>query len=184
MKSLQIAVMALICAGNLLHAQDTPDASDAKALQVKLKEAATTNQPLAIHPLVGVGEIRFGMTTAELEKHLGKPYRSSKGVHEYQLLGMAFGIDANGSINAIMAGGWCDPSDVLCDVFKGKTDKGIRMRSTREDVQAAYGEPTKQRQIAEGDKDFVLWSYDELRMRLAFRNNKLVHITLLPKPKK
>ena len=48
-----------------------PDVGDAvMAAVTRLKKLMQT---LDIHPTVGVGPIRFGMTRAEVRKHLGPP---------------------------------------------------------------------------------------------------------------
>ncbi|MCA9411538.1 MAG: hypothetical protein KC944_10045, partial [Candidatus Omnitrophica bacterium] len=145
-----------------------------------LNIAASRNQPMSIDPGVGVGSIRLGMPKSEVIKAIGEPYRITGKAFEYQNLGFALFFDPEDKVNAILCGAWCPPSDILLDVFKGVTPEGIRLRSTIQEVRAAYGQPSATDEIASG---FVVLHYGT--MDLAFREGKLVHITLKkgPRPK-
>ncbi|MFH1740134.1 MAG: hypothetical protein ABIH23_14085, partial [bacterium] len=87
-------------------------------------------QPLVIKPGEGVGELRFGMNRAEMERILGKPDRSMGMAHEYLNIGMAVLGSKDTAVGAIMFGDMNNPESPLIAACKYKTDKGIGMGST------------------------------------------------------
>jgi hypothetical protein len=55
-------------------------------------------QTLDIQPTVGVGPIRFGMTRAEVRKHLGPPDEDEDDDREWYLEDLAIDFDASGKV--------------------------------------------------------------------------------------
>lgn len=145
---------------------------EAAALNQELEEAAKTNQTLRIEPGVGVGPMKFGMTPDQLVEVVGEPYRKTGSAWEYQHLGLAVLFDDRDRINAILAGAFCEPSDVLLDVFKGETAEGLRLRASRKEAVAAFGEPLLVKIL---DSGFEVLQYENAEF--AFRGGELVHMT-------
>jgi hypothetical protein len=152
--------------------------AEAAALRDRLLEAAKTNKPLIITPKVGIGPVRFGMSAKEVQAALGKPFRTTGRAQEYQHLGLAVVMDKQDRVAAILLGAWCEPSDILLDVFKGGTEAGVRLRAERGQVLKAYGEPSVTSKVGPAETDFEVLRYDNLWAEFAFRKGKLVHITL------
>jgi len=138
----------------------------------ELEQAAKTNQPLLIEPGVGVGPVRFGMTREQIRGLIGEPYRTTGSFDEYQHLGLAVLFDDDARVQGILAGAWCEPSDILLDVFKGETADGLGLRASREELVLAFGEPLSVREI---DDAFELLSYEN--WEFACRQGRLVHMT-------
>jgi hypothetical protein len=151
---------------------------EASQLRAELLQDAKKNKPLLITPKVGIGPIKFGLTKKDVEEVLGKPYRVTGQAHEYQHLGFAVIFDKQDKVGAILGGAWCEISDILLDVFKGVTAKGIKLRSTKQQVISAYGKPSKTNIIGANNMDFEVLKYDSLRTDFALRKGKIVHITL------
>lgn len=154
-----------------------PSDSDITKLAEELETAKKTNPILPVVPGVGVGTVKFGMSQSEVIAEIGDPHRITGSAYEYQNLGYAVMFDRENKVNAFVCGAWCPPSDILLDVFKGVTQEGIHLRSSMEEVTTAYGQPLTRKDL---DKDFVVFHYKLIW--LAFRDGKLVHMTLR-KPK-
>lgn len=145
---------------------------EAAALQRDLTEAARTNPPLQITPRVGVGPVEFGMTRVQVHELLGEPYRRTGSADEYQLLGLAVMFDPEERVQLILAGAWCEPSDILLQVFKGETPEGLRLRASKEEVVAEFGEPRRAEVLGTG---FEVLHYAV--GNFALRDGRLVHMT-------
>ena len=157
---------------------DSDGQNPATTLARDLEAAKATNPEMLIDPDVGVGPIRFGMAVEELKAAVGEPFRITGRAYEYQKLGLAVMLGKDDRVNAILCGAWCEASDVLLDVFKGATKDGIRLRTTPDQVIAVYGRPIETSHLATG---FDVLRYD--RMRFAFRDGRLVHMTFQrPRP--
>ncbi len=155
-----------------------PTPAEAAALRDRLLAAAKTNKPLTITPKVGVGPVKFGMSAAEVEAALGKPFRMTDRAKEYQHLGLAVVMDKEDRVAAILVGAWCEASDILLDVFKGGTEAGVRLRADRGQVVQAHGEPSAVRSVGSPEAEFEVLTYDALRTEFALRKGKLIHVTL------
>ena len=149
-------------------------------LDAKLHEAARTNPPLEIVRGERVGPVHFGMTQAEVEEALGPPFRITGSAHEYQMLGFAVLFDREGRVARLLCGAWCEPSDILLDVFKGRTKDGIALGMALHDVTEILGPP---RQTTEGPVKSEFGVFDYGDMQLAFRQDRLVHMTLMKSDK-
>ena len=182
LKRNRVAVLGLVAGalavGAAAMAGPPNTAVEAAKLRSELKRAARQNKPLRITPRVGIGPIRFGMLAAGVKKAVGEPFRVSGKAYEYQRLGLAVMLDREDRVAAILAGAWCESSDVLLDVFKGATREGVKLRSTRQEVVAAYGNPDSTQTVGEKGQEFEVLKYAAFRTQFAFRGGKLVHITL------
>ena len=97
-------------------------------------------EPQLIEPGVGIGEVKFGMSVKEVKEILGKPDQES----DYFLVFNRFGLSIeteNGVVNGILC---MDATDSVPDMkaCEARTKEGIGIGSTKEEVLAAYGEPT------------------------------------------
>ena len=100
------------------------------------------NTPLLIEAGVAVGQIRSGMTTQQITAALGEPQYRTGTALEYARMGFAVLPNANGMVQIVMCGDVTGINGPLVERFKGRTKEGIGMKSTREEVIKAYGEPT------------------------------------------
>ena len=126
-------------------------------------------------PGVGVGPIKFGMTMDEVKQALGEPDRASGKALEYLSLGLAVTPSKrDGTVGAIMMGD--GNGSYLVDRFKGATKEGIRMKSTRQEIVAAYGEPESAENEPGGQE---VLHYDSGRTQYTLKDGRLVHIILL-----
>ncbi len=71
-----------------------------------------------------MGDVRFGITRAELETILSKPERTMGGANEYLSRGIAVVVGKN-SVNVILFGDRNDPGSPLVGACRFMTDKGI-----------------------------------------------------------
>jgi len=139
-------------------------------------ESVTPAVPMDIAPGVGVGPVRFGMTVDEVKQALGEPDRTRGKALEYLSLGLAVILSKqDGSVGAIMMGD--GNGSYLVDRFKGVTKEGIRMKSARQEIIAAYGEPENATSEAPGLETL---SYDSGRTEYSLKDGRLVHIAMRP----
>ncbi len=138
--------------------------------------SASKNVAMDIVPGVGVGPIKFGMTMDEVKQVLGKPDRTTGKALEYLSLGLAVGPSKqDGTVAVILMGD--GNGSYLVDRFKGATKEGVRMRSTRQEIVAAYGEPEK---TASEAPSLETLYYDSGRTEYSLKDGRLVHIALRP----
>jgi hypothetical protein len=100
---------------------------------------------MQVVPLVGVGPVKFGMSRGQVLELLGQPERTVGGgmaIYYLTSRGVRFSIDPRRGVQVIEC--WSAqhprPSPGMV-TFAGKTDKGIGMGASREEIVAAYGEP-------------------------------------------
>lgn len=151
------------------------------APEVRAAPAPATDR-LAIRPGEGLGGLRFGSTQDAVRDAFGEPDRKSgPSAWEYLSHGLAVVFEREGRVRAVLAGDGClrgDPPAVspLVDAFKGKTAKGVGMRSPRADVEAEFGAPDREQKR----EDFVILSYGELGLSFTFFKDELIYITMKP----
>lgn len=134
----------------------------------------STGTDMTVVPGVGVGPIKFGMTMDEVKNVVGEPDRTPGKPLQYLSLGLAvLGTSGSSSVGAIMMGDTAGGQ--LVEAFKGATKEGIRMKSTRQEMLAAYGQPESARDVGGGLEEL---SYDAGRTKYTLKNGRLVHITL------
>jgi hypothetical protein len=131
---------------------------------------------MLVIPRVGVGPVKFGMKKEQVMNVLGKPERmEGGGVALYYLTsrGVHFLVDPRRGVRSIECWSAKHPTPFPGMVtFSGKTDKGIGMGASREEVVAAYGEP--ERTDSAGSLENL--RYSQLGMSFGFAEGRLVNI--------
>jgi hypothetical protein len=138
---------------------------------------ATGRGPLEIVPLAGLGPVEFGMKKDQVIAAFGQPDRmEGQGIAMYYLesKGVHFILDFRRGVKEINC--WSDRHPLAMPemtTFAGKTDKGIGMGDTRDQVVAAYGEPAR----TETRGSMEILHYEDLRTKFALEKGSLVNIT-------
>jgi len=110
---------------------------------------AIATGPVFVEPHICVGKVRAGMNLQQVQSELGPPQRRANAL-EYPSLGFAVISDSNGTVSAVMCGDVTGINGPFVGAFKGRTKEGIGMRSTRDEVVRAYGQPTVSETFARG----------------------------------
>jgi len=137
------------------------------------KEIKSADTSFVIKPLGGIGKVRFGMTIEQAKQILGEPQRMTGRACEYLNSGFAIVPERDGTVAAIMCGDASVPDSPLIKNCKCRTDKGIGMGSSRQDVVSAYGQPSSAQQFP-GIDGLVMLRYDKLNANFLLRDNKVV----------
>jgi hypothetical protein len=126
-----------------------------------------------VEPLVGIDKVRFGMTVEEMKEILGEPKKSRGPLHEYRDAG--FAIFAIGDAVKIIACGDRGRADSpLVENCKCRTDKGIGMGSSREDIIEAYGEPSSTDTLPNGA---IMLSYEPLKSEFLLMQDNVIYMS-------
>jgi hypothetical protein len=128
-------------------------------------------------PGVGMDNIRFGITVEEMKKLLGEPERTLGGAFEYPSQGFAVLRSARDKrVAAILCGNQTKDSPLIraCRV---RTDKGIGMGSTENQIRAAYGPPAATTNV----QGITVLKYPALPAEFALIEGKVVHMTFTRK---
>lgn len=125
----------------------------------------------------GYGAIHFGMTHDQLIASAGEPERRQGTACEYLGKGFAVLFNRQKKVAAIMCGGFCASDLPMIERFKGITPEGIHMGSSLKEVLRLYGKPTEKNTFPE-DPSLITLKYSQLGVEFAFRDEKLVHITM------
>ena len=151
--------------------------------------AATTEHPantglttkagrgeMEIVPLEGLGSITFGMSKDQIIEKWGQPTRAEGIALHYFAKGVSFLLDPTVGLRQVDC--WSKdypepPTELL--TFAGKTDKGIAMGADKQQIIAAYGEPTKTAQ----QQNFEIITYTDLKMDFFLLQNKLVQLRII-----
>jgi len=133
---------------------------------------AKSDQSLVITPGQGLGELRFGMNRAEMERILGKPDNSMGMAHEYLSTGMAVIGSRDTAVVGLMFGDMNNPESPLVAACKYKTDKGIGMDSTLDALVNAYGHPSSV--VPMGKRGTA--SYKALGATFVLMDGKIIHM--------
>ena len=153
----------------------------------------TVDDEMQVVPLVGVGPVKFGMSRGQVLAVLGQPERTEGGgVAIYYLTsrGVHFLIDPRRGVRSIECWSAQYPKPFPGMVtFSGKTDKGIGMGASREEIVAAYGEPeTVEEKIVHVyvgpervDSEHLLENlqYSQLRMTFVLTEGHLVKLKVV-----
>src|SRR5262245_54876657 len=107
----------------------------------------TTNPSMVIEPRESVGRIRAGMKVADVIAAYGEPQRRTANALSYPRLGFAVMPGPDEVVQVVMCGDVTGPNGPLVKAFTGRTKQGIGMGSTREQIIAAYGEPSETQQL-------------------------------------
>ena len=145
-------------------------------------------------PLVGLGEVKFGMKADDVIRLLGKPDKTFSPNKDYTLLeyySRGFSIHTTTPRGVMM---------IMCYTgkfwafkvrdFAGRTDKGIKMGASRADIEKAYGKPSSVREAtykdmfgdrtAKPDKKTgqVDLTYDDLQLSFSLHDDALDSIMI------
>ncbi|GAA4421754.1 hypothetical protein [Bremerella cremea] len=135
---------------------------------------------LVLKPGVGIGKIQFGATRAEIAAEFGEPELTLFNDYLcYPSLGMQLVLtgrepDKLGMIIANPA----DAANLRKNPFPGRTEEGIRIDSTREQVIAAYGEPDAPHKNSPQHPVVQDLSYGAKRIRFILLEDKVAQIIL------
>ncbi len=134
---------------------------------------AATNPPLLIVPHVSVGPIHSGMTVQQVLKELGEPQRRTANALEYTRLGFAVLPGPQGLVQVVMCGDVMGANRPVAQAFTGRTETGIGINSSREELIKAYGEPTKSQKFPGGTEGLT---YDPLGITFTLEGGKVYHM--------
>ncbi|HZR16451.1 MAG TPA: hypothetical protein VFE51_03920 [Verrucomicrobiae bacterium] len=131
------------------------------------------NIPMQIEPNVAVGPVRAGMTVQQVLARLGEPERRTANALEYTHLGFAVMPNAEGIVQVVMCGDVTGINGPLVKAFTGRTQEGIGLTSTREEIVKAYGAPTSSEKMRGGTESM---RYDSLGITFTIEANKVYHM--------
>ncbi|MHC4061341.1 MAG: hypothetical protein ACYSUC_11235 [Planctomycetota bacterium] len=139
----------------------------------------TVDDQLQPIPGVGLGKVKFGMAKEQVTALLGEPDRIEAGgmaLYYLRSKGLQILIDPGRGVRAIDC--WSKdypnaPHEMT--TFAGKTEEGIGIGATREQIVAAYGEPDR----TDTRPPFETLRYTKLRTHFVLTQNGLVNLKLL-----
>jgi hypothetical protein len=138
------------------------------------------NGKFVIEPFVGMGKLHFGMSREEMIKILGEPQGTSNApnINDYTKLGLTVVLREN-VVWGIFCGDKSKPDSDLIKNCRCKTTKGIGMGSTKQQIVAAYGEPTR----IVPDNGLTMMLYKNIAMNFSLRDDKVVYMGAQMPPK-
>ncbi|MHC4574324.1 MAG: hypothetical protein ACYS76_09370 [Planctomycetota bacterium] len=141
-----------------------------------------TSGDLEAFPLFGLGPVKFGMSKEQVIEYLGEPERTEgQGVALYYLESIGVSLLLNPRRGLRSFDCWSKEYPLAqagMVTFAGKTDKGIKMGATREQIIAAYGQADET--YSAGPLETL--RYDQLLMQFVLADNKLVNFRLTAPP--
>ena len=137
--------------------------------------ASENKLPILIEPNLSVGPVHAGMTVQQVISQLGEPQRKTANSLEYARLGLAVMPDHDGMVQVVMCGDVTGINGPFVQAFTGRTKEGIGMKSSRDDVLKAYGEPTVSKRMIGGLESL---HYQALGMTLTLEGGKVHHIII------
>jgi len=145
---------------------------------ITFRTHAATNEVVdpawLIQPGAAVGMITNGMTMDQVAAAIGQPDDKTGHVFNYQHLGFSVVPNKAGLVRVVMCGDAYGLERSLAEKFKGRTKEGIRIRSTRDEVLAAFGKPTQVDKSSNPGHDVLV--YDPLGLLLTLDGDKVCHI--------
>ncbi|RCS55910.1 hypothetical protein DTL42_00525 [Bremerella cremea] len=131
---------------------------------------------LVLKPQKGIGDIHFGMSRSEIVAILGEPEVTinSEYTLKYPSMGLELQLAGHvqlGRLGIIVVSN----RGAYQHSFPGQTEEGIRIGSTREEVIAAYGEPSRHSNAA-------LISYPWNGLTFSFAKGRVVEISVARVP--
>jgi hypothetical protein len=136
------------------------------------KEIDLIDRSLIVELGVGVGDLKFGMTRAELEKVMGKPDRAQGMALEYLDKGMAILGSRTSAVSVVLFGDMNNAKSPLVQACKYRTSKGIGMNSTLNEIKEAYGDPSSIEPLGKGQ----VLSYKAIGARFTLIDGKVIHM--------
>jgi len=136
-------------------------------------QSGQNNPPFIIEPNVSVGKIHAGITAQQVIAELGQPQVRTANALEYTRLGLAILPDTNSIVQSVMCGDVTGINGPLVNRFAGRTRDGIGMRSTREEVVKALGEPSSSQRFPGGVESMA---YPAFGLTLTLEGGKVHHL--------
>lgn len=134
---------------------------------------------LILEPLVGIGPVQFGMSQDQVIEHFGQPDKISPGettkLSYVPSKGLSFAIDSQLGLREISC--WSEgmlPSRVT--TFAGRTEEGIGIGATQEEIVAVYGQPDRTTTDSRGGIQNL--HYDKLSAKFSLKEGKLMSMIL------
>lgn len=90
-----------------------------------------------------VGDIRAGMTRAEIVQLFGQPDRKTATYEYYEARGLKVMYRPNGIVRGVACGDVQNRNGAMVRAFRGRTKEGIGMGSSRDEVIKVFGEPAE-----------------------------------------
>lgn len=136
---------------------------------------------LLIKPLEGVGAVKFGMTREQITEILGKPDQViGKHCLDYtSTAGLSLLVHSKRGLLAIDCWSKAEHSDeghIGGSDFAGKTDKGIGINSTKDDIVSLYGKGSNE--YLHKRPDIFELPYPQLNTIFRLKDNKIIHISM------
>jgi outer membrane lipoprotein-sorting protein len=142
-------------------------------------------QAMVLRPGVGVDDVKLGTRRDEVIALLGKPHDDQYDL-QYPALGLSLNFDKGGKLKEIY-GTIPNRLDNDGNPFAGQTDRGIRIGSTRAQIEQAYGKPDEieqptTQQATRFDPQFVPMSLIYRRAGIEFNleGDRVVSICVRP----
>ena len=170
-----ICVMAAICIFLFVGCGKDQQSGTAtqKPGEVTKETPVPRDENLVIKPLEGVGELKFGMSRTEVEKILGPPERLNGMTCEYLSKGTAVMGSRSTAVAVILFGDANSPQSPVVQACKYKTDKGIGMGSTYDEMVEAYGVPSSVAPMSQGK----MASYKQIEATFSLVNDRVIHMS-------
>jgi len=154
----------------------------------KIRSQSLTVQPLpsdpqlrdpVVTPLAGIGPVKFGMSSAEVEKLLGEPDNEDLKVPgaayiSYHSRGILIIVDTALGVQEIRCNTHRDATRGRS--FGGKTNRGISLGDSKDDVVHAYGQPSWT------NSSGTYMEYQKLGTGFSFYNDRLTSMWFLDSP--
>ncbi len=139
---------------------------------------------LIVEPLVGIGAVQFGMSKDEIIEHIGQPEKIHTQTGGMKLnyvasKGLGFTVDSELGLQKIQCWSdtWPEKLPFAVTTFTGRTEEGIGIGSTREQIISAYGQPD--RTGTDANKGVIEGlDYDKLRINFSIWQDKVISMTL------
>jgi hypothetical protein len=113
------------------------------------------------------------MRIADVVAQLGEPQRRTANSLEYTSLGFAVMPGPDGIVQVVMCGDVTGINGPLVKAFTGRTKEGVGLKSTREEVIKAYGQPTFSEHMRGGTESL---RYDPLGITFTLEADKVYHM--------
>jgi hypothetical protein len=171
--AVMLATALLMLAPGCSKKEDKPAADAPKSEAGASKPEVSTPKPptpLVIEPGSGVGKVRRGMTVQQVLAEIGPPRSTNGNMLVYPRLGIWVG----------MTGDKVDIFNVhLRKGFTGRTQEGVGIGSTREEVIGAYGQPVPQPPSTREPKPgFEIMNYSKPSIRFFLQDGAVEYIVL------
>jgi len=151
-----------------------PDKGPAIDIPTKPGPTERPAKAFVIEPLVGIDKVRFGMSVEQMKEILGEPYRVRGPLYEYRDSGFAV-FAVNNTVMMIACGDRRLSDSALIKRCKSRTNKGIGIGSSQEDIIKAYGQPSSTQQLP-GEGSAVMFRYDQISSEFLLRSDKVIYM--------